>query len=80
MGAPTSQVCKPWNCGSAASSLCKAVVPVRGMPVITTGRVMACLSKAGFSAMDLIARARPDRALITSPQAMRRPRSLKCGS
>jgi len=33
MGAPTSQVCRPWNRGSAASSLCSAVVPERiGLP------------------------------------------------
>ena len=37
-GASASHSSRPWWAGSATSSRCSAVVPVRGSPVTNTGR------------------------------------------
>jgi len=37
-GTSASHICTPWLAGSAVSSRCRAVVPVRGSPVMNTGR------------------------------------------
>ena len=49
-GASVSHSSRPWCAGSAASSRCSAVVPVRGSPVTKIGRSMPTAAYPGWRA------------------------------
>ena len=48
-GTSASHICTPWVAGSAVSSRCRAVVPVRGRPVMKIGASIGTRAYSGFA-------------------------------
>ena len=61
-----SHISSPWAIGSACSSRCSAVVPVRGSPITKTGRSMGTSRCSGCAANWAWVSSTPTSALLTS--------------
>ena len=69
-GSSVSHSSSPWCDGSAVSSRCSAVVPVRGSPVTNTGRSIFTSEYDGCAVNPDCASSRPTRALFTCARCM----------